>query len=465
VFLTHENTNGFPEQSAVSVGAKSYVPARLWTWPTHFLLFLMLAFPMVVSLLYVKAFLFALLLLFVAVRGVARFCLHLHLKTVVWTLTLACVSFFFCLRGMFLGTPGSVQCLQVYVIWPIVYLILLGGIDRMRILKGLERTLFFSTVFIGLFGVFYSLSQLGVLPGIPYLETFFSADDLGIGTFDGYARLNFPGLNSFPFLIPFFMAMVVVRWSRQDRTWFSRLWMSTALLLNLAVVLISGRRALQLVTMLAPFLILAFVSFQPAGQRLVLKTSLRRVAVVMVVGIVISVPLLSLVYSIDLPGIAERFSSGFDFSPTSFDDSPDARRQQYFALMNGWHEHPLIGAGLGASAYGSIRSEAMPWAYELYYLDLLFQTGVLGFVAYTAGILWIYWTGIKAIRQGGSDCQLLVPVLVGMSGLLVATGTNPYLARFDGIWVIFLPIAFINYRLLRRQGSLGYESPGRRALS
>jgi O-antigen ligase len=451
VFLTEANANGFSEQSLGSVEAKCYVSAGFWAWPAYFLFFLMLAFPMVLSLLYVEAFLIALLLLFVAVRGVTRLCLHLHLKTIAWTLALACVSFFFCLRGMFLGTPGAVQCTQVYVFWPLVYLLLLGGVDSTRTLKGLEKTLIFSGVFIALFGVFYSLSLLNFLPEIPHLEALLSTDDLGFGTFDGYTRLSFPGINSLPFVVPFLMAALVVRWPQQGQKWVSKLWMSMALLLNLAVVLISGRRALQLVTMLAPILTLVLVSFQPAGERLLLRRSLRPVLVVIVLGLVISVPLLSLVYSIDFPGIADRFSSGFDFSPTSFDDSPGARREQFFALMKGWHEHPLIGAGFGASAYGSIRSETMPWSYELFYLALLFQTGIFGFLAYTAGIVWIYWTGIKIIRRGGPACQLLIPILVGMSGLLIATGTNPIVARFDGIWVIFLPVAVINFWLLGNQ--------------
>jgi O-antigen ligase len=455
VFLTDANANGFPERLLGSVEETGYVSAGFWIWPAYFLFFLMLAFPMVLTLLYVKAFLFALLVVFIAVRGVMRSYLYLHLKIVLWTLGLAYVSFFFCLRGMFLSRPGAVQCLQVYVIWPLVYLILLGGIDRVDILKGLERTLIFSTVFIALFGVIYSLSALGILPEIPNLVGLFSPDDVGFGAFDGYTRLAFPGLNSFPFLVPFFMAAALMRWSQRGEKWGSKLWMSTALLLILAVVLISGRRALQVTTMFAPFLTLILVSFQPAGQRLILKKSLRRVAVVFLLGIVIAAPVLSLVYSIDLPGVVARFSSGFAFNPTSVDDSPDVRRQQYFALMRGWHEHPLIGAGLGASAYGSIRSETMPWAYELYYLDLLFQTGIFGFLAYTAGIAWIYWTAIKIIRLGTSDCQLLIPVLVGMSGLLIATGTNPYLARFDGIWVIFLPLGFINHWLVRQDDASG----------
>ena len=452
MFFADTNADGSLERSVGSAEARDYVSAGFWAWPAHFLFFLMLAFPMVTSLLYVKAFLIALLLLFVAVRGVARFCLHLHLKTIAWTLALAYVSFFFCLRGMFLGTPGAVQCTQVYVIWPLVYLLLLGGIDSARILKGLEKTLIFSAVFIAVFGAVYSLSLLNFLPEIPNLEVLLSTDDSGFSATDGYTRLSFPGINTLLFVVPFLVALVVVRWPQQKGgRWIPKLLLTALLLLNLAEVVISGRRALQLVTMLAPFLTLALVSFQPPAEGLLLRRSLRQVMAVLVLGFIISVPLLGLVYSIDFPGIADRFSQGFDFSPTSFDDSPGARREQYFALMKGWHEHPLIGAGLGASAYGSIRSETMPWAYELFYLDLLFQTGIFGFLAYTAGIAWIYWTGIRIIRQGGPACQLLIPILVGMSGLLIATSANPFLARFDGVWVIFLPVGVINFWLVGRE--------------
>jgi len=121
-------------------------------------------------------------------------------------------------------------------------------------------------------------------------------------------------------------------------------------------------------------------------------------------------------------------------------------------------EHPLLGEGLGASAYGSIRSEIMPWAYELYFLSLLFQTGLVGFLFYTAGILWILRRGIQTIRKGGLAAQLMIPALVGLLSYLIAAATNPYLARFDGIWVIFLPLALINLEAHLGRGTRLVES-------
>lgn len=423
---------------------------NFWMWPGYFLFFLMLSFPMVVSLLQVKAFLFAILLIFVAVRGLTCFRLDLHPTVVIWTLALASVSLFFGFRGMFLGTPGALKGIQVYFVWPLVYLVLLGGIHSMRTLHALEKTLIFSCAFIFLLGAVYSLSQLNILPEIPYLDSLISPDDLSNGVYDGYAGLAFPGLNSLPFLVPFLMTTVVIRWSQSGGKAVSKLWLSAILILNLALVLVSGRRALQLVTMLSPLLILVLSSFQPMSEKPLLRRSLGRCTVVWVLAVTLLVPLLGPIYSTSFHGIAERFSSGFDFGTNSFDDSPDARHQQYFALVRGWLENPLIGSGLGASAYGSARSDTMPWAYELYYSLMLFHTGLLGFMAYAAGIIWIYWTGIKIIKRGGITGRSLLPVLVGMSGLLIATVTNPYLARFDGIWVIFLPLAFINHWLLKQ---------------
>lgn len=417
----------------------------------YVLLFLMLAFPMVLNLLYLKAFLFALLLISVVVRGASRTYLHLHMKVVTWTLALAVVSLFFCFRGMFLSAPGAVKCMQVYVVWPLVYLTLLDAVDRVDILRDLERTLIFSSLFIGLFGITYSLSQLGVIPEISYLDKIFSPDDLAQGlSSDGYARMTYPALNSVPFLVPFLVGSLAVRWSQPDPRWGRRLWLWIGLLLNLCVVLVSGRRALQLVAMLAPLLTLVVASFQPKKGRLVLRKSLWRVSAAGAITVLISVIVIAVIYPVSFSGMAERFSSGFEFSATSFDDSSGARREQFFALTRGWFQDPLIGAGLGASAYGSIRSDTMPWAYELYYLALLFQTGVLGFVAYAAGIVWIFRSAIKIIRGGGVYCQLMIPVLVGMSGFLIENGTNPNVARFDGLWMIFLPLAIINHWLLTR---------------
>ena len=139
---------------------------------------------------------------------------------------------------------------------------------------------------------------------------------------------------------------------------------------------------------------------------------------------------------------------GFDFKE---DPSAIARKTQFLALIEGWRESPLLGAGHGAAVAYS-RSAKQPWAYELVYVALLYQTGLIGFIIYTFAIIWIFWYSLKAIK---SDVYLgyhLIPVLVGTISFLIANATNPYLAKYDYMWVIFLPVAFVNYWLLRQTG-------------
>jgi hypothetical protein len=139
--------------------------------------------------------------------------------------------------------------------------------------------------------------------------------------------------------------------------------------------------------------------------------------------------------------------------------SATARSNQLVALMTEWGNAPLLGAGHGASAAGSVRSVEMPWAYELSYAALLFHTGLVGFVAYSSAVVWIYAEGVGVIVDGGPRASYMLAVLVGLTCFLVGNATNPYLEKYDLMWVIFLPIALINHRRLER------ELPSPRALA
>jgi O-antigen ligase len=129
------------------------------------------------------------------------------------------------------------------------------------------------------------------------------------------------------------------------------------------------------------------------------------------------------------------------------------KRSQTFSSVGAGSllDQPIFGAGLGASVVGSIRSETMPWSYELSYVALLYQTGIVGFLVYAAAIVWTFWRGIQVIGEGGQPAQIMIPLLVGLCGLLIANGTNPYLGCFDEMWTLFLPLAVINYRLAAPQ--------------
>ena len=421
------------------------------------LFFLIVAFPAATLLYPVKAVLLGIVLVLIVIAALihGRFALH---PAVAWlTFFFAAFGFILVLRGLLIAAPGAANLSGVHVVWPFVYLILVGGVVKLRILRNMERTIVFAAIFVGLLAIIYLLSQVKLFPEIPHFDSLLSEDEMGIGFFDGYVRMALPGINSLPFVVPFLMGALVVN-SAQREPLLPKVWLWVALLLGSFVVIVSGRRALELVTMLAPVMVLGAIFFHAPDERDLLFKSLRRFVVTLALGILLVVLMLRPVYAISFSGFFDRFSSGFDFSPTSMDNSPDERRQQYFALERGWLEHPIFGAGLGEPAYGSIRSQDMPWAYELSYLALLYQTGLAGLAMYASGILWIYWMGAKIIRRGGAWAQMMLPLLVGMTSFLIANATNPYLAKFDGLWTIFLPIAVINLWLVERQTATAPDS-------
>jgi hypothetical protein len=422
------------------------------------LFFFILAFPAASGLYLVKGVLLGTVILLIVASALVKGRFTLHPTVGLLTVCFASFGFILVLRGLLVESPGAAKMSGVFVVWPFVYLLLVGGVGNMRVLRNLEKTVVFSAVFIGSLAILFFLSQVKLIPEIPYFDSLLPDNDVAIGFYEGYIRMALPGINSLPFVVPFLMAAVVVHSLQTNKISLSIGWLWVALLLSAFVTIVSGRRAIVVVTFLAPLLILVLAFLQPPRERIFLMKSLGRFLVTLTAGTLLLVLLIRPIYSITFEGFLDRFSSGFDFSATSVDNSPDERRQQYFALERGWLEHPIFGAGLGEPAYGSVRSQEMPWAYELSYLALLFQTGLLGLFTYASGIAWIYWTSAKIMRRGGQWARVMLPLLVGMTCYLIANATNPYLTKFDGLWAIFLPIAAVNLWLVERETSSSYSS-------
>jgi hypothetical protein len=140
-------------------------------------------------------------------------------------------------------------------------------------------------------------------------------------------------------------------------------------------------------------------------------------------------------------GFIRMVGTGFQFGT---DPVAMSRRDQFLALIEGWSAQPLFGSGHGAPAPGVIRSDTTPWAYELSYVSLLYHTGIIGTLLYSSGVAWIGYMSYRIARRGWSEAPAMVATLVGASSFLVANATNPYLEKYDYLWVIFLPLAFVN---------------------
>ena len=344
--------------------------------------------------------------------------------------------------GVFLGwirnAPGALQNITVYVMWPLVFLVFIAGIGKnLGLIEGMLKVMILATLVSSLITL-----RIIVITGDPWLISRLIpviAPDFDYGRFQRYP------VNTLIFLLPFVMTATLL-WTKQwERIgWYG--WFLIATFFGLAAAVAWNRRALWAIVVLAP-LIGAKIAYGFASRtQPKLSTVSLRVVKVLIVGIV-SLLILFFFWHDNFDALIQRFSNIFMLE--IFDENSDLiRQQQLETLFVGWLRHPLFGTGFGAAIPGPLRSEEMPWASELSYFLLLYNTGIIGFLVYSSGVAWIIWTGIRVARSWRDPGRFMVPLLTGMVCFLIANVSNPYLAKYDYMWTLFLPIACINYWLL-----------------
>jgi hypothetical protein len=340
--------------------------------------------------------------------------------------------------GLLLNAPGALEMMRVTVVWPLVFVCMMHLVHSARSQLAVLRTILNVSLAICLYGLAYMATKLGLWPATLFYELPLK---LSFGAYDGYLELSMTSMTTLFASVPaLFAACFIVPKSnsfalRQELLLF-------ALLVSLAFVLISGRRALWLVVGICPFIILFFMLFLPRKELLqTLKDHRWMVIILVLLSSTIAVAS-SIILQIDWAKVFAIFLQAFD--PSS-EESAGVRGAQYVALFQEWQTSPLFGRGHGATARDVVRSLESPWAYELSYMALLMQTGIIGILLYSIGGIWIYACGIRIIRSGGISAQLMIITLTALSCFLIANGTNPYLMTFDSLWVIFWPLSVINY--------------------
>jgi O-antigen ligase len=130
--------------------------------------------------------------------------------------------------------------------------------------------------------------------------------------------------------------------------------------------------------------------------------------------------------------------------PSFLDDaSAGLRETQAPKLWDAFKANPVLGDGLGAVVRPRyVRDPAAPWSYELTYLQLLFQMGVLGLLAVLALPLAVVRRGLKEAGTGALRAQPLAGAMA-ILGILVASATNPYLLSSFGMLCVAIGLSLV----------------------
>jgi O-antigen ligase len=144
--------------------------------------------------------------------------------------------------------------------------------------------------------------------------------------------------------------------------------------------------------------------------------------------------------------VYEKFLSAFSSRENLSDVSTSIRYDQFDMLIKSWLQKPVLGHGHGAVSDFVIRSEKTPWVYELSYVALLFQTGIIGLLVYLCLLVWPIFKGMYLLKNGNTEASIfIIPGLVGCTCFLIANATNPYLISYDYMWALFFPLAVVNF--------------------
>ncbi|WP_286985157.1 hypothetical protein [Halomonas sp.] len=338
--------------------------------------------------------------------------------------------------GLFVGVlnnnPGVFNVATIYFVWPVLYLFLIGfarGEDWVRRV--------FSAIFFGI-GLCVCLATLVFLAGLfGFEDKFFPLIDFldpGFGKYDGFTEFRIVNFTTVMYGFPFLLSCFYVNYKNYSCT--KRFVFILYLLLIIFLAIVSGRRGFLLIIIMAPVVIV--ILSHVSGYYL----SSKHFVLIAVLGIV-SVPVLNVilhgVFGVDIYVSAKNFLSAFSNSEVS----SGLRYTQADALWERFSESPLYGVGFGATAE-VIRSVSHPWSYELFYLSLLMNVGAVGFASYCAVIFVNIFYGLKISRTDKKFAVYLIPSITALLCFLVVSGTNPYLTKFDYLWVVFLPSAIIS---------------------
>lgn len=356
----------------------------------------------------------------------------------VW-LSMMATGAFFVLWGLLHAAPGALRVSSVFLAWPMIYMSFVGMAHSPTIIARMQKTIIVAALASAVMTLFLvGASLAGHAAGAARLLSF-EHPSVTIGK--GVTAASLLNLTTVIYSVPFLMALSLIPISGSRST--ARTWRALtilALVLSLIVAGVAGRRALWLLAAFSPVVVVALFACTGTYMRWRYLTAL----VTLVAGVGLSL----LVVGVNPKAVGRDFSRAFQFNTAQ---SAEIRKDQFVALISEWQTSPLLGRGLGASAKSYVRSAEMPWAYELSYVDLLFETGVLGFSLYSVAVIWIFIAGVRIVRANRQAGQMVIPLLAGLLGFLIVNATNPYLLKFDYLWTLFLPVAAINaYRTSRQ---------------
>lgn len=351
------------------------------------------------------------------------------------------------LLGLFKNSEGSLQLFRVYVIFPIVFYLLSLQINSINSIKAINNTLLIIEFLICFTDVWFCIYKLGI---VNFYPPFIENIDMGYRFNSEWIPMKFSTTHvcTHIFMVPYTMSLVAYNFFNEQK-------INIKLLILFAFELLacffSGRIALWVVCLVS-FLIVTIISFhcfknnRNAFENRILKQ--RKIFFVVVGLLILLLAIINFYYLFELvfSSISNKLNSSF----TVNDSADSSRAIQMTYLINGWLSNFFFGNGMGSHPV-YITDSLQPWAYEMTYHYVLYQSGIFGLFA----LLLFYGAIMVLVMRGYRKKKVSfihsVPFALGMFSIVLSAAVEPYLFKSGTYWMIFIPFGVAMFSLKKKK--------------
>ncbi len=321
---------------------------------------------------------------------------------------------------------GIVDYLRLYVGWSLAYLVIIIILKTGDAFVALHWSIISAGILIAIINIFaiaeyrFSLGLInqGVVDQL----------DMRVGFHEGYVQITTQNIGSLFFICPYLITCVFRRDALNIAPTLTRI----ALVLTLLIAVFSGRRALWIVLLITPFIILGYSYLTRTRSRNQNLEWLFALGAAMAVVFALVV-------------VRTYGGATISFLTEAFSET-DERTIQSRYLIDGFMDYPVLGSGFGLDA-GYVRSRLAPWLYELSFHQILFNFGAVGSSIILAIFIHYLKNSIAMISQRMPDTNGSFCILIGLSGFLIGTYSNPYLGSFDFLLILATLPLLASYRV------------------
>jgi hypothetical protein len=378
--------------------------------------------------------------IFIVVYYIRRNSVHIDIAIAKWFFLFLSYGVIWSQIGALNSNPGVFDIFRISVLWVILYALFVSYIDTDIKFNMLITTMIWATIAISFYIFALVLSGFGVISNINDVLNIDGVETNTIGIYNGFTHLGANNIGSLTFLVPFLICLYITK--LDVCLGVSKKFLVIAIILSIVAVILTGRRVLWLELMVTPFILYIFNSFNSNNKSHYINRRVLFFYLISIIILTITVYIFTSYSDFDIDQFIEHFTKAFV--------EEDVRQDQGAALFRGFLESPLIGSGFGVGVNDVVRDPLHPWNYETSYILILFNTGIFGSTIYIICMGFVYIYGFILIKNKWCDQSIMLPLLVSFTCFIVANATNPYFASYDFMWVLFLPIAYININLLRR---------------